>query len=239
VLTELRRAAPARVAGAPPWWLVGVFGLVLLYTTLDVANHGPLTHLDGSVSRRMLDWGLRDNDGAKPFLKALVMFGNRTPVLYVSIPVIVYLTWRSRSSESVLRFVIALAALIVVVYALKHAVDRYPPVLATDQVNHPDSYPSGHLANSVLIWGTVSWCAIRVGAPARLILVLRAIRIVAPIAVVVGMTLLDYHWVCDLIGGACAGALLLPVVLHPAWAEVATRIDRRLPRSRHTPFPPA
>jgi membrane-associated phospholipid phosphatase len=49
------------------------------------------------------------------------------------------------------------------------------------------------------------------------------------------MTLLNFHWISDFIGGACIGIALLPVVTLPIWADVAGRIDRRLPRRAHVP----
>lgn len=230
MLSELRRAAPTRVSGAPPWWLVGLAGVILLLTILDIDHHGVLWHFDGTVSRQMLDWDLRDNNTALDWLSILVRFGNRFYVLLVSIPVTLYLTWRARRSEYLVRYVVALIVLNLAVYALKFTVTRYPPVLATDKVNRSISFPSGHLANAVLIPGLMAWSAVRAGAERWLVRALRALQIIAPVAVVVGMTLLDYHWMTDFIGGACVGVLLLAFVLLPQWQVVGDWIDRRLSR---------
>jgi membrane-associated phospholipid phosphatase len=230
VLTELRRAAPTRVSGAPPLWLVGVAGLILLLTILDIDHHGVLWHFDGTVSRQMLDWDLRDDNTALDWLSILVRFGNRFYVLLVSIPITLYLTWRARRSEYLVRYVVALIALNLAVYALKFTVTRYPPVIHIDEPNRSISFPSGHLANAVLIPGLMAWSAVRSGAQLWLQRALRALQIIAPVAVVVGMTLLDYHWISDFIGGACVGVLLLALALLPQWGRVGARVDRRLPR---------
>jgi len=117
--------------------------------------------------------------------------------------------------------------LTIAVYALKTAVTRPAPIPGPHDAR--DSYPSGHLPNAILVWGIVAWSAARAGAPAALTNVLRIVRAVGPPAVIVGMTLLDYHWFSDFIGGACIGVALLPVVVSPVWAQIAARIDRRLP----------
>lgn len=211
----------------PPWWLVGVAVVVLVLTTLDVAHHGALIDLDNSVARRMIDWDLRHNRAAEPFIHVLTLFGQRALVLLVTIPVICYLTWRTRTIEYALRYLLALVLLTIVVYALKGTVTRPAPIPGPH--DGQDSYPSGHLPNAILVWGVVAWSAARAGAPAALTRALRVVQIVAPGAVIVGMTLLNYHWISDFIGGLCIGVVLLPVVTLPVWTELAARVDRRLP----------
>ena len=188
-----------------------------------------LWHLDRSVSRQMLDWDLRDDHTAKMWLSLLVRFGNRFYVLLVSIPVTLYLTWRARRSEFLLRYVLALVALTVAVYALKFTVTRYPPVIKVGETNRSISFPSGHLANGVLIPGLMAWSAVRAGAPLWLSRALRVLQVVAPLAIVVAMTLLDYHWISDFVGGACVGVLLLLLAVLSVWTDVSRRIDRRVP----------
>jgi membrane-associated phospholipid phosphatase len=231
VLTELRRAAaPARPRANPALWVAGLVGVILLLTILDIDHHGVLWHLDRSVSRQVLDWDLRDDHTAKMWLSLLVRFGNRFYVLLVSIPVTLYLTWRARRSEFLVRYVVALVALTMAVYALKFTVTRYPPVIKVGETNRSISFPSGHLANGVLIPGLMAWSAIRAGAPLWLARALRVLQVVAPLAIVVGMTLLDYHWISDFVGGACVGVLLLVFVLLPQWRVLGDWIDRRLSR---------
>ncbi len=230
MLTELRRAAAPGVSGAARWRLAGLAGLVLLLTILDIDHHGVLWHFDGTVSRQMLDWDLRDSHTATMWLSVLIRFGNRFYVLLVSIPVTLYLTWRARRSEYLVRYLVALIALTVAVYALKFTVTRYPPVVFADRTNRSISFPSGHLANTLLVPGLLAWSAVRAGAPLWLCRALQVLRLVAPLAVLVGMTLLDYHWISDFIGGACLGVLLLLLVLLPVWAGVGSRIDRALGR---------
>jgi membrane-associated phospholipid phosphatase len=217
----------------PPWWLVGVAVVLHVLTTLDVAHHGVLIDLDNAVSRRMIDWDLRHNYVGRPLALALTLFGQRGLVLLITVPVIAYLTWRTRTSEFALRYLLALVLLTIVVYALKGTVTRPAPIPGPHDGR--DSYPSGHLPNAILVWGIVAWSAARAGAPAAVTRALRIVRTVGPGAVIVGMTLLNFHWISDFIGGACIGIALLPVVTLPIWADVAAGLDRRLPRRAHVP----
>jgi membrane-associated phospholipid phosphatase len=40
------------------------------------------------------------------------------------------------------------------------------------------------------------------------------------------MTLLDYHWISDFVGGACVGVVLLVLAQLPVWSGVGQRVDR-------------
>jgi hypothetical protein len=62
--------------------------------------------------------------------------------------------------------------------------------------------------------------------------IIDVLRWVAPFAVAVGMTLLNYHWLSDFVGGAAVGVLALAVASWPGWTSLAHRIDSRLGWSR-------
>jgi membrane-associated phospholipid phosphatase len=228
---ERSRPELRAVPGAPPWWLVGLAALILLLTTLQVAYHGVLVDLDEAISRRAKDWDLRGS-WAKPFVYLLTLPGQRGTVLILTGITVGYLCWRTRSVEAALRWLVALVALTVVVYAVKAGVARQAPSAIAGRHNPTDSYPSGHVANAVLVWGTVAWCAARADVARWLVTSLRVIAVGGPVAVIVGMTLLDYHWATDFVAGLCIGIILLPLSLAPWWAGVAGRINRRTPSMR-------
>lgn len=221
--------------GRPPWWLVGLAAVVLALATVDVVHHGVLTRVDKSVSHRMMAWDLR-HDAAKPLIYLLTLPGQRWVVLLVTGALVAYLGWRGRTTEPVLRWLVAIVALTVAVYALKSGVAREAPAAIAGRPNPTDSYPSGHVANAVLLWTTVAWCAARAPVVRWLPGVLRAVAVVGPIAVIVGMTLLDYHWVSDFLAGVCVGIILLPLALAPYWSTAARHLDRVV--RRHEPGPP-
>ena len=223
--TDLPAAAPlGRPDGAPPWWVGAAAVVVLLLVTLDVLHHGALTSFDHATSRQMVRWDLRDRP-VKPLIYVLTLFGQRATVLGVTIPLIAYLAWRSRSVDPVFRYGVALALMTAVVYAVKSVTGRTAPVVDLVHAGGA-SYPSGHVCNSMLVWGLLWATARGVHAPGPLVRVLTVLRIVGPAAVVVGMTLLDYHWISDFLGGASIALILLWLVLHPWWSRVTVPLDR-------------
>jgi undecaprenyl-diphosphatase len=125
-----------------------------------------------------------------------------------------------------MRYLLALLALTAAVYAFKDALHRTAPPVDVLHTADGASFPSGHLANAVLIWGLLWSCAHVSEVPSALTRVLSVVRIVGPVAVVVGMTLLDYHWISDFIAGACIGVILLAGATHPGLARLAPPIDR-------------
>jgi undecaprenyl-diphosphatase len=206
--------------------------VVLTLTTLDVAHRGLLTGFDHRVSRAMLRLGIDHRLGLKILVYPLTLFGQRFPVLLITIPTICYLVWRGRSVEPAIRYGVALVALEVAVYALKDGLRRTAPPVDTIHTSAGASFPSGHLANAILVWGLAWWCARALQPHARLTDALRATWIVGPICVIVGMTLLDYHWISDFIAGACIGAILLAGVTTAGWGRIAAPIDRLVWRVR-------
>ncbi len=201
--------------------------------TADVLEHGLLTRVDHDVSRQMVHWNIR-HSAAKPAVYVLTLFGQRGTVLGVTIPVIAWLTWRSRTSGPLMRYVVALVLLTVAVYALKDITERAAPPVDSLHLAGAASFPSGHLTNATLMWGVTWWSALSVGAEAPLVRVLGVIRFLGPVCVVIGMTLLDYHWISDFVAGLCVAVILLWVVLHPAWQSAVDRVDARL----HHAHPP-
>lgn len=229
--SKRRRRALSGLPGRPRWWVVGLACVVLVLTTIAVARGSVLLHIDDAVSDRIKDWNLRDS-WAKPFIYALTLPGQRGTVLVVSGLVVGYLWWRTRSLESLLRWLVALVLVAAVVYAFKETVVRAAPSAPAGKPVPTNSYPSGHVANAVVIWGTVAWCAARAQVARWLQRTLRILAILGPIAVIVGMTLLDYHWMSDFLAGLCIGVILLPLTLASWWATLAIRLDRRWPGHR-------
>ena len=97
--------------------------------------------------------------------------------------------------------------------ALKYSFARdRPPV--EDRLLNIDtfSFPSGHAANAVLMWGVARWQAVEYGLPLRVQHVFWWLSVVGPVATGVAMVSLDFHWVADAVVGAAVGIVLLGVV---------------------------
>jgi membrane-associated phospholipid phosphatase len=210
-----------------PVWLIVFALLILLLTSLDVANQGLLTDLDHAVGRQMVRWDLR-HGWTKPLIYVLTLFGQRGTVLGVSIPLTGYLVWRQRSLEPLLRYAVALVLLTIAVYAIKDGLHRTAPPVDVVRTSAGASYPSGHIANAAIVWGTTWWSARQIDSEAMLTRVLNVVRWAGPVSVVIGMTLLNYHWISDFIAGACVAVVVLAVVTLPGWRRPARWADQRL-----------
>jgi membrane-associated phospholipid phosphatase len=121
----------------------------------------------------------------------------------------------------------------VAVYALKDWVARPAPAASTTSRPGPaTSSPSGHVANALLIWGVVWWSARELDPRSVLTRVLNWVRLAGPVLVAVGMTLLNYHWISDFIGGATVAVILLAVTTLAVWSRWSIVADQRIWRVR-------
>ncbi len=131
-----------------------------------------------------------------------------------------------------LRLIVAVIGLAAVVYAFKLGLARNAPIAGAhgQSAAAGASFPSGHTANTVVLWGLAQYTAGRARADDRLVRAVRVGRLIAPAVVSVVMVLLDYHWLTDLLAGSAIGMVLLWATLHPGWTHASQRIDSRIVR---------
>jgi len=191
--------------------------------TADVLAGGLLERMDLRVSGVISGWGLRDS-AAFPFVWAVTQLGGRVTILVVLAALVGHLAWRRRTWLPLVRVLVALGLLTVAVYAVKHAVGRTAPGYPGVFFFHADgaSFPSGHVANAVLMWGIARWQAVEYGLPGRVQRAFWLLSVVGPVATAAAMVSLDFHWVTDAVVGACVGVVLLGVV-HALDATVMSR----------------
>jgi membrane-associated phospholipid phosphatase len=209
--------------GRPPWWAMLAALVVATLVTADLLARGPLERMDLRVSEVISDWGLRDS-AAFPFVWVVTQLGGRVTILVVLAGLVGYLGWRRRTWLPAVRVLIALALLTAVVYAIKNGTGRTAPAFPGSFFFHDDgaSFPSGHVANAVLMWGVARWQAVEYGLPVRVQRAFWLLSIAGPVATGLAMVSLDFHWVTDAIVGAAVGILLLGVV-HALDAMVLSR----------------
>ena len=206
---------PTRAAavGRPPWWLMAVALVVGSLVTADVLARGPLERLDLRVSEIVSDWGLRDS-AAYPVVWVVTQVGGRATILVVLAALVGYLAWRRRAWLPLVRVGTALAVLTAGVYALKFGIGRTAPGFPGSFLFHDDgaSFPSGHVANAVLMWGIAYWQAVEYGLPIRVQHAFWALAMLGPVVTGLAMVSLDFHWATDAVVGGAVGILLLGVV---------------------------
>jgi len=191
--------------------LLLISAVVACWITVDVLHHGPWTHLDGSISRTVRNWGLRHRPLPYDAVYALTALGARAAILIAFGPYVLALSIWARSIQPLLRFAVALGLLTGAVYAFKFGVGRSAPVIDAVHVGG-ESFPSGHQPNAVLMWGLVASLAVEFGLPARAVRILSVLRVVAPGLVFLAMILLDFHWLSDMVAGIAVGIGLLAVM---------------------------
>jgi membrane-associated phospholipid phosphatase len=96
---------------------------------------------------------------------------------------------------------------------------------------HGASFPSGHVANAVLMWGVARWQAVEYGLPPGVQRSFWVLSVFGPIVTGLAMVSLDFHWVTDAVVGGAVGILLLGVV-HGLDAALLSRWVHA--RGRHT-----
>ncbi len=211
--------------GRPGWWVVALAAALTVGVTLDLLSRGVLERMDLQVSEIVSSWGLRDSVVYWP-VWVLTQAGGRVTILVVLLALVGWICWRQRTVLPLVRVLVALALLTAVVYAFKFGTGRTAPAYPGSFFHREgSSYPSGHVANAVLMWGVARWQAVQYGLPAGVQRALWVLSVFGPVVTGVAMVALDFHWVTDAVVGAAVGLVLLGVV-HALDAIVLSRFVR-------------
>jgi undecaprenyl-diphosphatase len=158
----------------------------------------------------------------------------------VALPWFVWMSWRFRTARPLLLLGTALVVLNLSVGVVKLATGRQGP-RQTHKVHDVfaggDIFPSGHTANTVVLYGVIAMVAVMFRVRYARLVVISAVFL----AVTVGLctVYLDTHWLTDVIGGWLAGGLVLLVLptlmpyVQRLYAWLARRYGPRLRRGRH------
>jgi membrane-associated phospholipid phosphatase len=198
------RASPRLLAGA-----LAVFVVV----TLDVLLRGPLTALDGVLSRWVRMTSLPGPGWRQPWhreLDQLVNFGDRKVVAIILVAVLAVVCWQARTLLPLLRLAVLGAMTVGTVWSLKVLFARPAPsgVRIEDALL---SYPSGHAATSVVLWGLLAAVVADYRPRSVSVPVVEVLSWLGPLLTMTGLLLRDYHWLSDLIAGAALGVVLVQV----------------------------
>jgi membrane-associated phospholipid phosphatase len=198
--------------GRPPWWLVTVAVAVATGFTADLLGRGRVERMDLRVSEIVDTWGLRHSLAYWP-VWLLTQLGGRAFILLVLAGLVGYLAVQRRTLLPFVRVLLAVGLLTAVVYAFKYGTGRTAPSYP-GSFFHRDgaSFPSGHVANAVLMWGAARWQAVEYGLPGPVQRLFWLLSVAAPVVTGVAMIALDFHWVTDAVVGAAVGVVLLGVV---------------------------
>jgi membrane-associated phospholipid phosphatase len=157
-------------------------------------------------------WGLRDSS-AYPAVWLVTQVGGRAFIVAVLAVLCGYLAYTRRTALPLVRVLLGLLLLTLVVYGFKYGTGRTAPAYP-GSFFHRDgaSYPSGHVANAVLMWGIARWQAVEYGLAPWVQRLFWWLAVAGPVVTAIAMVSLDFHWVTDAVVGAAVGVLLLGVV---------------------------
>ncbi len=208
-----------------------VWAGVLLLTgfaavTAQVLTSGPLTGLDWAVHRLVQDYV----DGRwRQVADALAHAGHRV-VLTVPLGVLCVLAAaRFRSFRPMMVVFAVCATLVIVVPGIKIVTGRAAPQIQHDWLFAPGtSFPSGHAANAVVLWGALlelaRSAARRVETLLRPWLVYTLIAVAAA-AAGLGKVGVGDHWLTDVLAGWLLGTAMYVALL--AWDPFRPLRERR------------
>jgi undecaprenyl-diphosphatase len=134
------------------------------------------------------------------------MLGQRGPATLVFLPYFCWVAWRTRSSRPLVMLGTALVLLNVSVGVVKLFTGRLGPQqtrLVHQVLMGGDIYPSGHVANTVVLYGLVAWITLW----HRKLVITAAVFVCVTVSL--GTVYLNTHWLSDVFGGLLAGALVL------------------------------
>ena len=209
--------------GRPPWWLVLTAALVGSLGTVELLTGGALERMDLTVAEVVGRWDL-EHSGGYPAVWLGTQLGGRATILGVLAATVGYLAWQRHTWVPLVRVLVALTLLTASVYAVKYGTGRTAPAFPGSYFFVPGgaSFPSGHVANAVLMWGVARWLAVEYGLPARVQRAFLLLHVLGPVGTAVAMVSLNFHWLTDAVVGAALGIVLLGVV-HALDAHVLSR----------------
>jgi membrane-associated phospholipid phosphatase len=223
-------------------WRAAAFSVLLLaYALLTIAVIVPSPVL--SLDSALMNLHLRHNYPAwKPWIDWYVTFGQRGPATLLFLPYFLWVAWRRRSTKPLVLLGSALVLLNASVAVVKIATGRLGPLRthnAHDIFVGGNIYPSGHVSNTVVLYGLIAWIV----ADRHRKLAITAAAVLS-VTVGAGTIYLDTHWFSDVVGGWIAGALVLlalPTVMPTAQRTVDAAVawSRRRLRRRHADVPAA
>lgn len=209
------------------WWFDLVLATAFGALTAALVWWPPLLRLDLAVR----DWV----DGHRPppvhaLMVGLDLLGQGGPLMTTTLAVGFWLAWRYRSARPILPACLAAILTTASILPLKQWTARGAPHFGSVRMfSHGSAveYPSGHVTNAVVYWGTLALLLLpHLPAAPR-----RVLQWAPRFLVFLGTTYLAYHWLSDSVGGLLLGMLLVRISLRVPWHRVPlpARWERRQP----------
>lgn len=187
---------------SPRTWAFVAVLVVYIGFSLAVVYQSPVLSLDGYLR----DYRASMTDSWRSFISWYVAFGQRGPSTLVFLPFFIWIAWRKRSAQPLVLLGTALVLLNLSVGIVKVIIGRLGPLRTAD--THAvfvggNIYPSGHVSNTVVLYGLMAWIALEY----RRVFIVAAVWL--SLSVGLATVYLNTHWFSDVVGGWLAGVLVL------------------------------
>jgi undecaprenyl-diphosphatase len=205
--------AAVRGLGGPTWLLVAVLVCALggfAALAHGVVDGGRLVEFDVDAARwvvhGMPTWAERL---ARPF----TWLGGWVGTTIVVAPTAVWLARRRQAAVAMLLAVVALGTQILVSWAKNGYARQRPDVGSAIPLPSSFSFPSGHAANGVAVFGLLGLIAAMHGRSARTRWAMIAAGFLVGVLIGWSRVVLNVHYVSDVLAGTCLGLAWLSVCL--------------------------
>jgi undecaprenyl-diphosphatase len=200
---------------------------VLLSTAVGLGYLGPLDAWAAWLAERL--WQAR----LHRLFQAGALFGGAEMTLLAALGLAVYLYRSGFRREAWVALVVPLSVGIELIYkhllvhpgpdASRHHADGPSLTLLLNEATGKNSFPSGHVLRTAIVYGLIAFVAYRLVPPSRgrTLVVVLAVMLTGLMSI--DRVYLGVHWLSDVLGGLVLGWLLL--VLAVIWLD-------RVPRSR-------
>jgi membrane-associated phospholipid phosphatase len=202
------------------WWFDAVLVAGFTTITLLLAN-GHLLGIDTAVS----DWCADHRPDALYWLARVGnLLGQGGFFTYACAALALFWIWRRHTVRPIMPVIAAFLLTFVSITILKDITDRAAPrTPVTAAVPHPEqfgsggvSYPSGHLANAIVWYGTLAillspWVVGRWRW---------TLRIAPPVILTITTVYLQFHWLSDTVAGILLGSFLWRLMGRVSWDDV-------------------
>ncbi len=213
------------------WRLLVALGAILVFVvmTADILVEGSLRAFDGTIAEI---FDTRTGVSLRTILIPIAFIGeDRSAVAFIA-AILVIATVTTRSLRPGLTVVGTMAANFVVIEVTKFAFGRTAPDTGEDFFGGGAlSYPSGHSANTIIIWTLLLRIVIGLWGHKMPFLrtPMRRFAVVATLAVVFGGSLvgLNQHWVTDIVAGWLIGIALSMLAPSPLPAHLQPQNRQR------------
>lgn len=219
-----------RAAWRPRGWFALVCLALFALITADLFADGFLPHIDQAIAAAMTHLDIRHRPVIGVIGYVLTQTGGRGPNLILLLLLSGMIAFEQRTFAPLVRALLATGLLSLIMLAAKPIFGRTAPAYGADLLHNANgmSFPSGHQANAILLSAVGAWIAADYVRQLWLRRCAFWYAIIAPIIASISVLLMNYHWLSDIIAGACLGVCLLWMLRAVFASKVGMQFERAL-----------